>query len=129
MFVNPFLFRIIGQEDSIIISLLGGGIQTIPSEISHLLFSNPEKLPLSLKKYFQKSEILFDTSEDFYLIFNDIGRYFDVQALLGCTNVFNGFQHGFSLMESKSLCQTCEYCQKGHAVGSAAPRFTGEASP
>lgn len=71
MFVNPFLFKVKGEKESVIISLLGGGIQSVPLKISRLLFSEPSLLPSNYIKHFKESEILFDNPESFYSIFNE----------------------------------------------------------
>lgn len=118
MFVNPFLFNLKGESKSIIISLLGGGIQLIPIRISQLLFSQPDKLPLHYIKYLKESEILFDNPESFYSIFNELKNKSFEQTQKSPLNVI------FTLTYSCNF--KCDYCfqlRQEHHTGNKVINF------
>lgn len=102
MFINPFLFHTDHEEETIIISLIGGGIQTIPTNISKTLFSEPSLLSSDYIRHFKNAEILFDDSESFYSVFNDLKSKSFEKTLENPLNVI------FTLTYSCNF--KCEYC-------------------
>jgi len=102
MFVNPFLVKIYKGNETILVSLLGGGIQLIPSEISQVLFTNPSLLPERYITHFKDSEILFDNSDRFYNIFNSFKNKSFTKTELEPLNVI------FTLTYSCNF--SCSYC-------------------
>jgi len=72
MFTNPYIFKIENGDEIFIISLLGGGIVSIPKQILEILETKPTELTTEYVDYFKETEILFDTSDSFYSTFNEL---------------------------------------------------------
>ena len=102
MFVNPYIFKFNNKNESVLVSLIGGGIQSIPSHISKLLFSNPEQLPNNYIEQLKTTEVLFNNPEEFYSLFNKLKSQSFKKTSENPLNVI------FTLTYSCNF--KCEYC-------------------